>query len=105
MILRLQQAIFSHWNLTSSAILLLSAIWILVSAVEADPSTMTHTTIPKAGFLAPDFELESLAGDTVKLSDFQGKPVIINFWASWCQPCRIEMPAIQKAFEKLNELN
>jgi|SRR5689334_18540615 peroxiredoxin len=50
----------------------------------------------KTGFLAgdhaPDFDLHSLAGRTMKLSDFRGHPVILNFWATWCAPCRVETP-------------
>lgn len=49
---------------------------------------------------APDFELESLDGDTVRLSDFRGKKVFLNFWASWCGPCRIEMPEMQKFYDE-----
>jgi peroxiredoxin len=44
------------------------------------------------GKLAPDFALQSLEGKTVHLSDYRGKAVIVNFWATWCQPCKIEMP-------------
>lgn len=53
------------------------------------------TSSPRVGFAAPDFELLDLSGKPVRLSDLRGSPVIINFWATWCNPCRIEMPLIE----------
>src|SRR6476661_6100772 len=55
-----------------------------------------HTNPPNAGKMqgqpAPDFSLASLDGKTLKLSDYRGKAVLLNFWATWCEPCKIEMP-------------
>ncbi|WP_442598212.1 peroxiredoxin family protein [Neobacillus sp. D3-1R] len=48
---------------------------------------------------APDFTLTTLTGETVKLSDFKGKKVILNFWATWCPPCKAEMPHMQNFYE------
>jgi peroxiredoxin len=48
---------------------------------------------------APDFNLPGLDGQVVSLSNFRGRPVMLNFWASWCDPCKLEMPFIQGIFE------
>jgi len=55
---------------------------------------------PQIGKPAPDFTLQSLDSQTVSLSDFRGQPVFLNFWTSWCGPCRAEMPLIQTAHER-----
>lgn len=54
---------------------------------------------PSLDARAPLFELNSLEGDLVRLEDYQGRVVLLNFWATWCGPCRFEMPAIQDRYE------
>ena len=64
-------------------------------AATTDVTDAAEATTPKV----PDFTVTDEAGNLVDLYDFLGKPIILNFWASWCGPCRSEMPDIQKAYE------
>lgn len=64
------------------------------------PSEDRSTGILDVGDEAYDFTLNDFDGNQVSLADFRGQPVIVNFWATWCAPCRIEMPALQAAYEK-----
>ena len=57
----------------------------------------------KVGDPAPAFTLQDVDGNEVALADFQGQPVILNFWATWCAPCRIEMPELQATYEKYQD--
>ncbi|MRX70712.1 redoxin domain-containing protein [Bacillus lacus] len=57
----------------------------------------------ESGNAAPDFTLETIRGETVTLSDLKGKKVLLNFWATWCPPCREEMPAMEKIHEGYGE--
>lgn len=54
--------------------------------------------IVKAGDEAPNFKLKDMNGETVALADLRGKVVLLNFWATWCGPCRVEMPAMERLY-------
>jgi len=83
----------------------LGAGWTILSRV---PATATNPgerpPSPRQGFAAPDFTLDLLGGGEVTLSDLRGKPVVVNLWASWCPPCRAEMPAIEKVYQDYQDL-
>ena len=61
------------------------------------------TAAPESRTAAPDFTLVNQEGQTLQLSDLFGKPIVLNFWASWCPPCKNEMPHFQKLYEELGD--
>lgn len=84
----------------SLILLLLGGAWIAASALPPGTLAAGGVSAPRAGLLAPDFELQTLDGSTVRLSDLRGQPVIVNVWASWCPPCKREMPAFQRVYQE-----
>ena len=73
-------------------------VWSRASA-EAIAGGDVSAALPRKDFLAPDFAAQALDGRTIVLSELRGRVVLINFWATWCLPCRAEMPAIQGVYE------
>lgn len=71
-----------------------------VPAQQIDDVLNLDLGAPEIGTLAPDFVLNDLAGKPVQLSDLRGSVVVINFWASWCDPCREEMPVLQAFYNQ-----
>jgi len=70
--------------------------WVIVSL---EPAGERPPPRP-ASFQAPDFTLPRLSGGTIRLADFRGKVVLLNFWATWCVPCRMEMPALEALYQR-----
>lgn len=62
-----------------------------------------HGKMPGIGTAAPDFTLRSSTGKNLKLSEYRGQVVMINFWATWCAPCRQEMPHLNRLYEQYNK--
>nr|WP_216367054.1 TlpA disulfide reductase family protein [Geobacillus sp. MR] len=74
-------------------------LWNAMAAEKPNEASETETG-PKIGHAAPDLTLPTLGGEPVKLSDLRGKAVVLNFWTSWCPPCKKEMPELEKFYKQ-----
>ncbi|MDD4875718.1 MAG: redoxin domain-containing protein [Dehalococcoidales bacterium] len=76
---------------------------ILVLALVMSGCNLNQSQGIEKGDIAPDFQLQNLEGQTISLSNLRGNPILINFWATWCPPCRSEMPHIQDIYEEWSD--
>ncbi len=81
---------------------LLALWWALTLDAAGESGLQTLTTLPDRP-PAPAFTLPDADGATHRLSDYHGRVLIVNFWATWCPPCREEMPSMQRAWEQLKD--
>lgn len=88
--------------LVALIIFVLLAVGLTVLAGSPRPDAPPVTSV-RVGTVAPDFTLPSYEGDSVSLSHLRGKVVIINFWATWCPPCRTEKPRMEKLYQHFAE--
>jgi cytochrome c biogenesis protein CcmG/thiol:disulfide interchange protein DsbE len=93
----------SQWRSIMAVTFAAGLVWTWLSAVPNSATTDDLISSPREGFLAPDFTLEEISGETFTLSDLRGSAVVVNLWASWCPPCRGEMPALQQVYEKYRD--
>jgi cytochrome c biogenesis protein CcmG, thiol:disulfide interchange protein DsbE len=82
-------------------LLIAGAAWTVLSMDQS--VSANEVAAPQAGFPAPDFTLQTTTGETYTLSELKGKAVLVNLWATWCPPCRAEMPAIQNIYEEYKD--
>ncbi len=86
---------------------LLACGWLITaSVVDAQPAQLAKRSAVERGVIqvgdeAPNFMLRDLAGNVISLSQLRGKVVLLNFWATWCGPCRVEMPAMEQLYRTL----
>jgi len=90
----------NRWYIFLIAVLVAGSAWIWQSRVPVDYVPASKDPQPAVGHPAPDFTLTTVDGATFTLSDLAGTPVVLNFWATWCGPCRAEMPELQAAAER-----
>jgi cytochrome c biogenesis protein CcmG/thiol:disulfide interchange protein DsbE len=82
-----------------AGLLVLSSVWAITGRSAAQFPQVTEVE----PYAAPDFELQSLDDSTVRLSDYRGEVVLLNFWGTFCEPCKAETPALQSAYQKLKD--
>ena len=100
------------WILVPATVILISTVAVIdrivrANALAASQAIVTRTASQndvnignRIGFTAPDFTLPTVDNREISLSDYRGRPVILNFWATWCGPCRYEVPAFKAFYER-----
>ena len=92
--------ISKRWAAISIIFLFSGLVWIYASRIDQNNIMTEESSAPFTGFKAPLFELQTENGETVSTLDYQGTPLIINLWTSWCPPCRAEMPAMERVYQE-----
>ncbi len=86
------------WMFGIALIALVGGIWLIGSRVRETGLAVREA--PQPGYRAPGFSLRTMEGGTLSLADLRGRVVVLNFWATWCPPCRAEMPAFQRLYAR-----
>jgi cytochrome c biogenesis protein CcmG, thiol:disulfide interchange protein DsbE len=91
----------NRWTLLMLLTLILGLAWTWLNRVPASSASApaSRSPAPVIGYPAPDFVLTTLGGEEFKLSAQRGTPVVLNFWATWCPPCRAELPELRSVSE------
>jgi thiol-disulfide isomerase/thioredoxin len=92
--------VMNRWHLTAILILIFGSVWIWLSRVPVDAQVANRSAQPAIGYPAPAFTLTSLQEQPFAFEQGQGKAMVLNFWATWCNPCQRELPTLQAAAER-----
>jgi peroxiredoxin len=93
-----------RWEIIMVVSLAVGILWTVFSRVpSAVGAPLSSSPSPREGFLAPDFTLDTPDGSKVTLSELRGQIVLINLWATWCPPCRAEMPALENSYKQYKD--
>src|SRR5215203_2950684 len=90
----------NRWYLAFVTLLIVGPFWLWTSRLPVSALPVELSAEPAVGRRAPNFTLTTVTGETVQLTEVRGKPVVINFWATWCGPCQREMPALEDAAQR-----
>ncbi|RIK39733.1 MAG: hypothetical protein DCC57_20025 [Chloroflexi bacterium] len=90
----------NRWTWLFVTLLIAGPLWLWASRVPLDAQPLNLSPEPALGRPAPDFTLQTLDGQSFRLADLRGTPLVLNFWATWCGPCQREMPALQTAAQR-----
>ena len=85
----------------SNIVIMVITLLVALAGLPAFDSWSMGSRVPTVGMQAEDFQLTDLDGKPQSLSQYRGKIVLVNFWATWCKPCTTEMPAMQATYDKL----
>lgn len=95
-----------RWDFVMVVSLAAAILWTVGSRLPSGVGApLSSSPSPREGFFAPDFTLDTLQGEQVKLSGLRGKVIVVNFWTTWCPPCHAETPALEMSYEAYKDLD
>lgn len=93
----------NRFPIFSITLLVIGAGWIWFSRIPTSGTFTVRLSVPRPGYTPPNFTLQTIGGAHLTLSDYRGQVILLNLWASWCPPCRAEMPTLEKIYQQYQQ--